>query len=424
MTTSSILALGILCMAILLFLVEKIPMCAVALLGGAAMAAAGIIGPLQAFEGIASSAVLYLIGMGVVSRALIHAGYVDYIKRLFIRSSSMSQKRLIVLFILIFAAVSALFQGIVIMMMIMPVICALEKETDKKISRKHMYMPLGAAALFGGNLTIIGSSSMLNAVSQAQVYTGKRAGLFAPFFMGGFAVLMLLAVYSTFGYGLQKRVFDFPDRPLPADIGSRKEGEEENAWQRIVSLAVFLGCIAGFIAGADAGFVSMTAAAFLIAVGGIDAAEAFQSIDWPIVLTVTGCIAIGEGVERSGAGALIADRVVALAGPWGGNAFLMCVAMMGITSLLSNFMSNNAAVTITVPIAMSIASLLGSDPVVFAVACGVGANLAVATPMATTVTTITTSGGYRFRDYLRMGGFLNVMAVAAAAAALRIFYFS
>lgn len=423
MIASSTLALIVLCIVILLFLVEKIPMCAVALIGGAAMAAAGIIKPLQAFEGLSSSAVLYLIGMGVVSQALIDAGYIEYIKDLFIKNKNLTEQKMILLFILVFAVVSALFQGIVIMLMIMPVICALEKEMDKKISRKHMYMPLGAAALFGGNLSIIGSSSMLNAVSQVEGYVGVKVGLLAPMWMGIFTILMLLIVYMTFGYRLQQKVFDFPDAPLPPVREPKEDSHPDRSLKKVFPLAVFLGCIVGFVSGLDTGYVSMVAAALLLMTHCIDMLEAFGGVDWPVVFTVTGCVAIGKGVEYSGAGTLIADKIVSLAGPWGSDAYLMCVAMLGISTLLSNFMSNNAAVTITVPIALSIAALLGADPVVYAVACGVGANLSVATPISTTVTAITTSGGYRFRDYAIVGGTINLLAVVAAAAALRLFYF-
>lgn len=423
MIDPSILALMILCVVIVLFLIERIPMCAVALIGGAAMAAAGIIRPLQAFEGIASSAVLYMIGMGVVSQALIDAGYIGYIKDLFIKSKNLTEQRMILLFILVFAVVSALFQGIVIMLMIMPVICALEKETDKKISRKQMYMPLGAAALFGGNLSIIGSSSMLNAVSQVEEYAGVRVGLLAPMCMGIFTILMLLLFYLTFGYKLQQKVFTFPDMPLPSAVEEEQEEHQESTRKKLLSLVAFIGCIIGFISGIDTGYVSMVAAAVLLMAHVIDVRRAFDSVDWSVVFTVTGCVAIGKGVEYSGAGALIADKILSFAGPWGSSAYMMCVVMLAISTLLSNFMSNNAAVTITVPIALSIATVLSADPVVFAVACGVGVNLSVATPISTTTIAITTSGGYRFSDYVKVGGAVNILAVLAAALALRLFYF-
>ncbi len=86
-------------------------------------------------------------------------------------------------------------------------------------------------------------------------------------------------------------------------------------------------------------------------------------------------------------------------------------------------MSNNAAVTISVPIALSIATILKADPVIFAVACGVGVNLSVSTPISTNTIAVTTSAGYRFSDYIRVGGLMNLIAVGTAALALKLFYF-
>ena len=423
MTVSGILAVGILCAVIVTFITDRLPMCAVALLGGAAMAVTGILSPEEVFAGLSSSAVLYLIGMGIVSQALINAGYIEYIRRLFLRSEKASERKLILLFILVFAAVSALFQGIVIMLMIMPVICAMEKSTEGRISRKQMYLPLGIASLFGGNFTIIGSSSMLNAVKQAENFTGQKIALTAPFWMGSAAVLVLLLFYALVGEQVQRRVFTFESPPILYMDLEQEETIPEASWRRRCALVVFLGCIVAFLAGVDTGFVSIVAAALLIAMGCISLPAAIHSVDWSVAFTVTGCMAIGKGIECSGAGIYLADLVFRVTGRLGNSPFAMCVLMLTLTSLISNFMSNNAAVTITVPIAMSIAVRLGADPVVFALACGVGANLAVATPMSTTVTAVMTSAGYRFGDYVKVGGFLNVLAVAAVSAALGLFYF-
>lgn len=423
MTNAGFIAIVILCAAILLFVTNRFPMCAVAMLGGAAMAASGVIEPSQAFSGLSSSAVLYLIGMGVVSQALIDAGYIEYIKRFFLRNENISERKLILLFIVVFALVSAFFQGIVIMLMIMPVICAMEKETNGRISRKQMYMPLGFASLFGGNFMIIGSSSMLNAVGQAEAFTGTRVSLGAPFFMGLAAVATLFLFYATVGYPYQHKIFTFESLEITACGGRQEEHDPVSGYKKWMVLLVFLGCIAGFVSGMDTGYVSLAAAAVLIALRCIDVSAAFASVDWSVVFTVTGCVAIGRGVESSGAGIFLANKIVELAGSLGRSPVGMCVIMLVISSLLSNFMSNNAAVTISVPIAMSIAVQLGADPVVYAVACGVGANLSVATPLATTVTAIITSAGYRFSDYLAVGGLLNVLVLAAVSLSLKLFYF-
>ena len=367
--------------------------------------------------------ILYMIGMSIVSQALIDAGYIEHIKGMVLKSKGLTERKIILIFIIVFAFVSAIFQGIVIMLMIMPVICALERDTGGKISRKQMYMPLGFAALFGGNFSIIGSSSMLNAVSQVEQFADVKVSLFAPTSMAVFTVAGLFLAYLIFGYSLQKRVFTFNEPPIPFDDYHGGDGIGEQGWKKKLSLAVFIGCIAGFVSGIDTGYVSMIACCILLVFHVIDVKRAFQSVDWPVVFTVTGCIAIGKGVEYSGAGAFIANKIIELAGPLGKNAWLMCVVMLFISTLLSNFMSNNAAVTISVPIALSIATILKADPVIFAVACGVGVNLSVSTPISTNTIAVTTSAGYRFSDYIRVGGLMNLIAVGTAALALKLFYF-
>ncbi len=423
MSGSGITAIIILCIAVILFVINKIPMCVVAVGAGAAMACAGVIETGDIFAGLSNSAVLYLIGMGIVSQVLINAGLIEHIKTLFLKLGKNSEKTMILIFIVVFALVSMLFQGIVIMLMIMPVICAMEKSTDGEISRKQMYMPLGIASLFGGNLSIIGSSSMLNAVKQAEAFSGQEISFFAPFWLGVTAVCTLFLIYATVGCTLQRKVFTFEPPAVTYQDNTVSEAANMSRQKKNIAYIISAVCVAGFLSGIDVGYISMAAAALLIVFRCIRLSDAIKSVDWAVVFTVTGSIAIGKGIEQSGAGLYIAEKTVMMAGSLGKSPFAMCVIMIVISSLLSNFMSNNAAVTISVPIGMSIALQLGVNPAIYAIACGTGANLSVATPIATTVTAVITSAGYRFRDYLIAGGFINIVTLITVSVALKLIYF-
>ncbi len=49
------------------------------------------------------------------------------------------------------------------------------------------------------------------------------------------------------------------------------------------------------------------------------------------------------------------------------------------------------------------------NPIPIAIACAVGANLAMATPVATTTITMVQVAGYRFKDYFRVGGLVGLI---------------
>ena len=427
MTVTCMLSLGILFLVLLLFTFgqKKFPLSAVSLFGASLMAVFGILEPEEVFTGFSSPAVLYIIGMSVIAQAVIDTGYISKIRELFLNNEKVTEKKLIVICVLLFTLVSSLFQGILIMLMVLPLISLMEKETKGKISRKHLYMPIAFAALYGGNLSIIGSSSMLNAVDQARNYTGETVHLLAPFKLGAACVLGLFVFYITIGYKYQKKIFTFEPAEIN-NIESETFGQNISmpVWKKVIILLTFVLCIAAACVGIDVGFASMMGAVVLLVLQCIDAKRAYQSIDWPVIFTVVGCLAIGKGIEASGAGAFVAEKMLESAEIFALNTpYLMCVLMLVMATVLSNFMSNNAAVVITVPIAMSIATFYGADPIIYAITCGVGANLSCATPLATTIMTITTSAGYRTKDYLLVGGLVNLIGVITVSVALKIFYF-
>ncbi len=138
----------------------------------------------------------------------------------------------------------------------------------------------------------------------------------------------------------------------------------------------------------------------------IDSDEAFSFVDGRLLAMIFAMLAVGEGLDQSGAVGLI----VAAVRPWmeGLSPFLMilCVYFLGV--VLTEFLSNNAVAVVYTPIAMELATSLGLDPRPFAVAVMFSATLAFATPVGyQTNMMVYGPGGYRFSDYMKIGIPLN-----------------
>jgi di/tricarboxylate transporter len=85
--------------------------------------------------------------------------------------------------------------------------------------------------------------------------------------------------------------------------------------------------------------------------------------------------------------------------------------------------SNNAAAVVLTPIAVAAALALGVSPMPFVVAVMLAASNAFMTPIGyQTNTFIYGPGGFEFRDYLRVGGPLNFLLVAAATFIIPLFF--
>lgn len=146
----------------------------------------------------------------------------------------------------------------------------------------------------------------------------------------------------------------------------------------------------------------------------IDADEALGHVDGRLLALIFGMLAVGEGLDQSGAVALIVGAIAPhLAGL---PPILMVLAVYGLASVLTELVTNNAVAVILTPIAIGLAQHLGLDPRPLVIAVMMGASASFATPIGyQTNTLVYGPGGYRFTDFLRIGVPLNiVMAITAS----------
>ena len=161
---------------------------------------------------------------------------------------------------------------------------------------------------------------------------------------------------------------------------------------------------------------ALVAVAFVLLVRAIDADEAFGFVDGRLLVLIFSMLAIGAGLERSGAVALIADGLA----PWLKvlPAPLLIWAIYLMTSVLTELVSNNAVAVVVTPIAIGLAQSLGIDPRPLVIAVMVAASASFATPIGyQTNTLVYGPGGYRFTDFMRIGIPLNI-AIGMLASAL------
>lgn len=146
-----------------------------------------------------------------------------------------------------------------------------------------------------------------------------------------------------------------------------------------------------------------------------------QALSAKVIVLVAASIAVGKLVLESGAAAwlgMVFAGVLQFLPP-----AAVLAAIMIFATVLTNFSSNATAATVGTPIAFNIAQKLGlpAEPMVLAVLFG--CNLCYATPIAyQTNMLIMGEGGYRFRDYVRMGVPLIGIMVVSLSILLAIKY--
>jgi di/tricarboxylate transporter len=141
--------------------------------------------------------------------------------------------------------------------------------------------------------------------------------------------------------------------------------------------------------------------------------EAYQAIDWKIIFLLGGLLPLGLALERTGAAGWLADAAL---GPFQGSGPLIVLGVLYlVTAVLTETMSNNAAAVLLAPIALSIAASMNVSPRPFLVTITFAASTSFATPIGyQTNTMVYAPGGYRFLDYTKVGGPLNLIFLIIA----------
>ena len=142
--------------------------------------------------------------------------------------------------------------------------------------------------------------------------------------------------------------------------------------------------------------------------------EVYNEMDWKVLALLAGLLPLGVALDQSGGARLLAT---ALAGALeNAHPALVILCFYGVTSLLTEIMSNQATAVMLTPIALSTAGSLDMNPYALVVAVMFGASASFMTPMGyQTNALIYGPGDYRFSDYLRVGGLLNLILAGVAA---------
>lgn len=132
-----------------------------------------------------------------------------------------------------------------------------------------------------------------------------------------------------------------------------------------------------------------------------------RSVDWNVLIAIAASLAIGRAIETSGLATVLATQVIGLAS---GNAWMSLVVIYGVSLLLTELVTNNAAAVLVFPIALQTAQGLGVDYTPFMMAIALSASLGFATPMGyQTHLMVYGPGGYRFMDFFKAGVALDVV---------------
>ncbi|RVT93892.1 SLC13 family permease [Sphingomonas crocodyli] len=195
---------------------------------------------------------------------------------------------------------------------------------------------------------------------------------------------------------------------LPLAERSLRLGASGRSWLPLIVLAAAMAATAAGLVPVAVAFFA--AAGIVMATGALPLRDAYQAVEWPILIMLGALIPVSDSLRTTGASDVIATHLSQFATmlpPWGAVALILVTAMA-----VTPFLNNAATVLVMAPIAAVFAHDLGYRPEAFLIATAVGAGCDFLTPIGHQCNTLVLGpGGYRFSDYARLGAPLSLLVV-------------
>ena len=131
-------------------------------------------------------------------------------------------------------------------------------------------------------------------------------------------------------------------------------------------------------------------------------------ISWDILITIACAFAISKAMENSGVADLLAGYIISLSHDYG--PYVLLAVLFIITNIFTELITNNAAAALAFPIALSLSTQLGVNPMPFFVVICMAASASFSTPIGYQTNLIVQGiGNYKFTDFVRIGLPLNII---------------
>ena len=295
----------------------------VAIIGGAAMVASGVLAWDRAVAAVDAHTLVLLFGMMIIAAYLRLSGFFRLVTDLAVRRAR-TATGLLAMIIAAAGGLSAIFVNDVVCLVMAPVVVEVTRQL--RLPPAPYLIGLATAANVGSVATLTGNPQNMLIGSFSGI--GYRAFLVRelPVALVGLAVV----------YGVLRLSYA---RGLPRELEAAglRERFPVHYPLMIKTLLVVLIMLGAFLAGVPIALVAITGAAYTLLTRRVNPAKVYREIDWQLLVLFSGLFVVIAGVEASG---LVGDLL-----GWAGALSLYRPAVLtAVTAVLSNLVSNVPAV--------------------------------------------------------------------------------
>ena len=368
----STITLLFLLFAVIMFVIEKIPLGVTSMIVCIGLTITDVLDVQTAFAGFTDSNVILFVAMFIVGGALFETGMANKIGGIVTRFAK-TERMLIVAIMVIVGLMSGVLSNTGTAAVLIPVV-------------------IGIAAKSGY----------------------KRSKLLMPILIAG------ILFYATIGYKLLPEC----DPKEEEAFDTKRDFDQVPKWKQWMSLIILILTLLAMIFEEKIGISLCVSggigALLLILTGVISEKDALKSIDLKTIFLFGGTLSLAAALEKTGAGEMIAEKVIGALGS-DPSPYILTLVVFLLCCVMTNFMSNTATTALMVPICLSIAQRIEADPRAVLMACVIGGSCAYATPIGMPANTMVVGvGGYRFMDFVKPGFPLIIIATVVSMIILTI----
>lgn len=407
----STLTIIILILAVISFLLEKIPVNMTVMLTMCALVLTGLVTPQEAVSGFASTTILMLIGVVIVGSALFETGVCDKVAAVVTRYAK-TERQMIMAILILASIMSAGLSNSGTVAVFIPIIMGITASTD--FSRSKLMMAAFLGSMAGGRLTLVGDAAVNVLIGDQIKALGQPFGFFEISKIGvPLTIIMLIYMYFI-GYKFLPDRREFSDEDQIFAQGAKKDVPR---WKQIASVAVLLAVFVGMIfeeqTGIPSYMVAIMGAVADVLLGIFTEKQAYNLVSIKTAILLGGMTPLATALKNTGAAQIMADMLIRLIGG-STNVYYITIVIFILTCVMTQFMSNVVTITLLMPIIIAIAETIGVVPSALLMVLCIASTMSILTPIACPPgNLIYAYGGYRFSDYVKSNIGLTLVFLVA-----------
>lgn len=405
--------IGIFIVCIALWLTNLIPPAATGLLAIALLPVLDVLPEKEAFALFGNTAVFFMLGVFLLAGATISTGLSKRVTLMALHRFDQSPERLAMGVMVSAAFLSLWMPEHAVAAMIYPIIVEIVDILNLKQGSayaKKLFLALAWGAVIGGVGTFLGGARAPLALSLLQEAYPDTRITFVQWMLAAIPIVILMVGIGliVLRYRIQSDITSIKEATQMLDrrveqIGAMSSVECRLAGLGIVTIAAWI--VLGHTIGLSV--IAIFSASLLFVLRIVDWRSVQNYVNWGVLVMYGGAIALGHALSETQALAWMVDQFIDPTTP----RMLVLFVMIGAAMLLTEGISNSAAVAILLPIGYSLCATIGIDPITMTLAVTIPAGLTFLLPVSSPPNAISYSAGhYSMREVIQIGWPMTVSA--------------